>query len=111
LRENKGAYIKGGRLVLRLHRKLELEIPERALKRIEKRLAEKPDKKYVRVFERDSKLVVQIVMRKLNRVEKPGDPLLAVVDVNSSYGVVVHFWEGKLLKTLKLRPPNRGSKW
>jgi hypothetical protein len=47
LHERKGAYIKDGKLVLRLSKKLELEIPERALKWLEKRLAEKPDKKYV----------------------------------------------------------------
>jgi len=112
LHERKGAYIKGNRLILRLHKKLELKIPERALRWLEKRLAENPDKKYVRVFERDGQLVVQIVLHKLNKkIEKPRDPLLVVVDINSSYGIVVHFWDGKLIKTLKLRPPNRGNKW
>jgi len=110
LHERKGAYIKGDKLILRLNTRLELEAPERALKWLEKRLAENPDKKYVRVFERNGYLIVQVVLHKLNRVEKPRDPLLVVVDINSSYGVVVHFWDGKLLKTLKLRPPNRGSK-
>ena len=111
LHERKGAYIKGNKLVLRLDTKLELEVPERALKWLEKRLAENPDKKYVRVFERDGYLVVQVVLHKVNRVERPRDPLLVVVDINSSYGVVVHFWDEKLLKTLKLRPPSRGNKW
>jgi putative transposase len=111
LHERKGAYIKNNRLILRLNRKLELEIPERALKWLEKRLAEKPDKKYVRVFERDNKLVVQVVLHKINRVEMPRDPLLAVADINSSYGIVVHFWDNKLIKTMKFRPPNRGNKW
>jgi putative transposase len=111
LHERKGAYIKNNILVLRLNRKLELEIPERALKWLEKRLAEKPDKKYVRVFERDNKLVVQVVLHKINRVEIPRDPLLAVVDINSSYGIVIHFWDNKLIKTMKFRPPNRGNRW
>ncbi len=111
LHENKGAYIEDGRLILRLNRRLELEIHERALEWLEKRLAEKPDKKFVRVFERDGKLVVQIVLHKINKVEIPKGPLLVVVDINSSYGVVVHFWDGKLIKTMKFRPPNRGNRW
>ena len=111
LHENKGAYVKDGKLILRLNRRVELNIPEKALKWFEKRLAERPDKKYVRVFEKDNKLVVQIVLHKINRVEIPKDPLLIVVDVNSSYGVVVHFWDKKLIKTMKFRPPNRGNKW
>jgi len=111
LHEKKGAYIKDGKLVLRLNRRVELEIPERALKWLEKRLAERPDKKYVRVFERDDKLTMQVVLHKINKVEVPRDPLLVVVDVNSSYGVVVHFWDGELIKTMKFRPPNRGNMW
>jgi putative transposase len=111
LHERKGAYIKGGKLILRLNRRVELEIPERALKWLEKRLAEKPDKKHVRVFEKNNRLVVQIVLHKINRVEMPRDPLLVVVDANSSYGVVAHFWDKKLVKTIKFRPPNRGDRW
>ena len=42
LHERKGAYIKGNKLILRLNTKLELEVPERALKWLEKRLAENP---------------------------------------------------------------------
>jgi transposase len=111
LHERKGAYIRDGKLILRLNRRIELDIPERALRWLEKRLAEKPDKRYVRVFERDGKLAVQIVLHKVNVVEMPEDPLLIVVDVNSSYGMVVHFWDEKLIKTLKLRPPNKGNRW
>jgi hypothetical protein len=111
LRENKGAYIRNNRIILRLNRKLELDIPESALNWLEKRLAERPDRRYVRVFERNGKLVVQIVLHKINEVEVPEDPLLVVVDENSSYGIVVHFWDGKLVKTMKFRPPNRGSRW
>jgi len=54
---------------------------------------------------------MQVVLHKINKVEVPRDPLLVVVDVNSSYGVVVHFWDGELIKTMKFRPPNRGSMW
>lgn len=111
LHERKGAYIRGNRLVLRLNRRLEFEIPERALRWLEKRLAERPDRKYVRVFEKYGKLVVQIVLHKVNRVAFPENPLLVVVDVNSSYGMVVHFWDERLVKTLKLRPPNKGRGW
>jgi putative transposase len=111
LHERKGAYIKDDKLVLRLGKRVKLEIPERALKWFEKRLAEKPDKKYVRVFEKNNKLVVQIVLHKINKVEKPRDPLLVVVDMNSTYGIAVHFWDGKLIKTMKFRPPNRGDRW
>ena len=111
LHERKGAYIRDGKLILRLNRRIELDIPERALRWLEERLVERPNKKYVRVFERDDKLVVQIVLHKLNKVEMPKNPLLVVVDINSSYGVVVHFWDGKLIKTMKFRPPNRGNKW
>jgi hypothetical protein len=49
LHENKGAYIKGGMLLLRLNRGL--EAPEGALKWFERKIAEKPDKKYVKGFE------------------------------------------------------------
>jgi DNA-directed RNA polymerase subunit RPC12/RpoP len=111
LHERKEAYVKDGKLILRLNRRVELNIPEKVLRWFEKRLAERPDKKYVRVFERDNKLVVQIVLHKINRVEIPKDPLLIVVDVNSSYGIVVHFWDKKLIKTMKFRPPNRGNRW
>lgn len=113
LHPNKGAYVKGGKLILRLGRRVELNIPARALGWLEKRLAEAPDaKKHVRVFKRDGKLIVQIVLRRSIEVEAPEDPLLVVVDVNSGYGIVVHFYcDGRLVKRVKLRPPNRGHKW
>jgi ribosomal protein S27AE len=111
LHERKGAYIKGNKLILRLNKRVELEIPKRALKWLEKRFAEKPDKKYVKVSERDNKLIVQIVFHKINKIEMPRDPLLVVVDINSSYGMVVHFWDKKLVKTIKFKPPNRGNRW
>ncbi|WP_252901594.1 hypothetical protein [Vulcanisaeta sp. JCM 14467] len=90
---------------------VEVEIPKRALEWLNKRLAENPDRKTVRVFERDGRLVVQIVLHKRNVVERPGNPLLVVVDLNSSHGIVVHYWDGKLIKTKKYRPPNRGWRW
>ena len=111
LHENKGAFIKDNKLILRLNRRVELDIPGRALRWLEGRLAEGPDKKFVRVLGESDKLVVQVVLHKVNRVGMPRDPLLVVVDVNSSYGVVVHFWDGRLIKTVKLRPPNRGNRW
>jgi len=56
---------------------------------------------------------VQIVLHRRAVVEAPENPLLVVVDINSEYGVVVHFWCAgcrKLVKTVKLRPPNLSSK-
>ncbi len=111
LHERKGAYIKDGKLILRLNKTIELKIPEKALEWFNKRLAEKPDRKTVRVLERDGQLVIQVVLHKRNVAKLPEDPLLVVVDLNSSYGVVVHYWDGKLIKTEKYKPPNRGAKW
>ena len=110
LHPKKGAFIDGNKLVLRLNNRVEIEIPRRALEWLNKRLAENPDRKTVKVFERDGKLVVQIVLHKRNVVERPGNPLLVVVDLNSSHGIVVHYWDGKLIKTEKYKPPNRSSK-
>lgn len=110
IHEKKGAHIKDGKLVLRLDRTREYPIPEGAWRWLEKRLKESPDSKFVRVFERDGMLVVQIVLRKVNTVNAPKDPLLVVVDVNSDYGIVVHFWDGRIIKTIKLKPPNLSSK-
>ncbi|WP_054844600.1 hypothetical protein [Vulcanisaeta souniana] len=111
LHENKGAFIRDGKLVLRLNKKVEITIPPRALEWLNKRLAEKPDRKTVRVFERGGKLVAQIVLHKKNEVVPPKNPLLVVVDLNSSHGIVVHYWDGKLIKTEKYRPPNRAGGW
>lgn len=111
LHPNKGAYINGDKLVLRLNKRVEISIPKRALEWLSKRLAENPDKKTVRVFERDGKLVAQVVLHKVNIVEKPANPLLVVVDINSSYGIAVHYWDEKLIKTEKYRPPNKSGKW
>jgi hypothetical protein len=43
---------------------------------------------------------------KIGRVEMPRDPLLVVVDINGFYGIVARFWDGRLIKTVKFRPPN-----
>jgi len=110
IHKRKGAYIMDGKLVLRLDKTREFPIPERALKWLEKRLKESPDREYVRVFERDGKFLVQIVLHKINTVNIPENPLLVVIDMNSSYGIVVHFWDEKLIKTIKLRPPNLSNK-
>ncbi len=91
LHERKGAFIKDGRLILRLNKKVEIEIPKRALEWLSKRLAEKPDEKSVRVFERNGKLVVQIILHRRCIVQSPRNPLLVVVDLNSSHGIVVHY--------------------
>ncbi|WP_291998768.1 zinc ribbon domain-containing protein [Caldivirga sp.] len=34
-----------------------------------------------------------------------------VIDLNSSYGIVVHYWDGKLIRTEKYKPPNKGAMW
>jgi len=111
LHENKGGFIKDGKLTLRLNKKVEIKLSERALEWLNKRLAENPDKKTVRVFERRGRLIAQIVLHRKNIVPLPDNPLLVVVDLNSSYGVVVHYWGGKLIKTEKYKPPNRNMKW
>ncbi|WP_291998769.1 hypothetical protein [Caldivirga sp.] len=45
LHENKGAYIKDGKLVLRLNKTIEVEIPKRALEWLNIRLAENPTRR------------------------------------------------------------------
>ncbi|GAB6946059.1 hypothetical protein JCM16161A_01890 [Vulcanisaeta sp. JCM 16161] len=111
LHERKGAFIHDGKLVLRLNKKVEVPIPKRALDWLNKRFAENPDKKTVRVFERGGKLVAQIILHKKNVVALPNNPLLVVVDLNSSHGIVVHYWDGGLIKTEKYKPPNRSAAW
>jgi putative transposase len=111
LHPRKGAFVQGNKLVLRLNKKVEIEIQKRAVEWLNKRLSENPDKKTVRVFERDNKMVAQIVLSKKNVVKLPENPLLLVVDFNSSYGIVVHYWDNRLIRTEKYRPPNRNVKW
>lgn len=111
LHYKKGGYLKDGKLVLRLNKVVEIDVSDRAWEWLSKRLAEGPDRKTVRVFERGGKLVAQVVLHKRAEVQAPRDPLLVVIDINSSHGVVVHYWDGKLIKTEKYRPPNRGARW
>jgi hypothetical protein len=126
LHPNCGAYIEGGKLVVRLGNgeRLELPLPERALKWLqekEKEVAPLKVTKIVRIQWREDKpehLKVQIVLR----VERPKpvmpDPkgaLLAYVDANSDYGIacvyaVSNGSETKVLETPKLRPPNRSRR-
>jgi len=132
LGKHDGAYIykdnesKESKLVVRLgnRERLELPIPERALrwlKEKEDEVAPLKVHKTVRIQwrpERAQALKVQIVFR----VQRPRPPqpdpknaLLVYIDVNSSYGIAAIFasFDGQRVKvheTLKLRPPNRGRR-
>jgi len=127
LHPNNSAYIEGGKLVVRLGNgeRLELLLPERALKWLQEKEAEvAPLKvtKTVRVQWREDKhpelLKVQIVLRVERPEPKMPDPkgaLLCYVDANSDYGIscvlaVSDGGETKVLETPKLRPPNRGGR-
>ena len=124
---NCGAYIEGSTLVVRLGNgeRLELPLPERALKWLQEKEAEvTPLKvtKIVRVQWREDKhpelLKVQIVLRVERRkpvVPDPKGALLVYVDANSDYGIVAVYAvsdgsETKILETPKLKPPNRGRR-
>jgi len=124
---NCGCYIEGGKLVVRLGggERLELPLPERALKWLQEKEAEvAPLKatKIVRIQWREDRhpelLKVQIVLR-VERKEpvapEPKGALLCYVDANSDYGIacVLALSDGvrtKVLETPKLRPPNRGRR-
>jgi len=126
LHPNCGCYIEGGKLVVRLGNgeRLELPLPERALKWLQEKEAEvAPLKvtKIVRVQWREDKpeyLKVQIVLRVERKKPEMPDPksaLLCYVDANSDYGIVAVYAvsdgsETKVLETPKLRPPNRGRR-
>jgi len=122
-----GCYIEVGKLVVRLgnRERLELPLPERALRWLQEKEAEAAPLKVaktVRIQWREDRhperLKVQIVLR----VERPEpvmqDPkgaLLCYVDANSDYGVVAIYAvsdgaETKVLETPKLRPPNRSRR-
>jgi transposase len=127
LHPNNSAYIEGSTLVVRLGNgeRLELPLPERALKWLqdkEREVAPLKVTKTVRIQWREDKrpeyLKVQIVLR----VERPKpvmpDPkgaLLCYVDANSDYGIVAVYavsdgTKTKVLETPKLRPPNRSKR-
>jgi hypothetical protein len=122
-----GAYIEGGKLVVRLGNgeRLALPLPERALKWLqgkEREVAPLKVTKIVRTQWREDeypeRLKVQIVLR----VERPKpvipDPrgaLLVYVDANGDYGIACVYAvsdgaETKVLETPKLKPPNRGRR-
>jgi len=128
LHYHSGAYIDEDKseLVVRLGggQRLELPVPERALKRLKEKESEvtplKPSKT-VRIQwrpERTQMLKVQIVLR----VERPRPPrpdpreaLLVFIDANSRYGFAVVFaaYDSQYVKvyeTPKFRPPSRGKR-
>jgi len=122
-----GAYIEGGKLVVRLGNgeRLELPLPERALKWLqekEREVAPLKATKIVRIQWREDKhpeyLKVQIVLRierKKPVAPEPKGALLVYVDANSDYGIVAVYAVSdgtttKVLETPKLKPPNRGRR-
>jgi hypothetical protein len=126
LHPNCGAYIEGSTLVVRLGNgeRLELPLPERALKWLqekEREVAPLKVAKIVRIQWREDRpeyLKVQIVLRVERQKPVMPDPkgaLLCYVDANSDYGIacvlaVSDGSETKVLETPKLRPPNRGRR-
>ena len=126
LHPNHGAYIEGGKLVVRLGGggRLELPLPERALRWLqekEREVAPLKVTKIVRIQWREDRpeyLKVQIVLR-VERKEpvapEPRSALLCYVDANSDYGIVAVYTvsdgsETKVLETPKLKPPNRSGR-
>ena len=121
-----GCYIEGGTLVVRLGggERLELPLPERALKWLqekEREVAPLKVAKTVRIQWREDRpeyLKVQIVLRVERQKPVAPDPrgaLLCYVDANSDYGIACVYAvsdgsETKVLETPKLRPPNRGRR-
>jgi transposase len=122
-----GCYIEGGKLIVRLggRERLELPLPERALKWLqekEREVAPLKVAKTVRVQWREDKrpeyLKVQIVLRVERQKPVMPDPkgaVLCYVDANSDYGIACVYAvsdgsETKVLETPKLRPPNRGRR-
>jgi len=121
-----GAYIEDNKLIVRLGNgeRLELPLPERALKWLqekEREVAPLKVTKTVRVQWREDRpeyLKVQIVLRVERKKPVMPDPrgaLLCYVDANSDYGIACVYavsdgTETKVLETPKLRPPNRGRR-
>jgi hypothetical protein len=126
LHYNCGAYINDNTLVVRLGggERLELPLPERALKWLqdkEREVAPLKVAKIVRIQWREDRpehLKVQIVLRVERKKPEMPDPksaLLVYVDANSDYGIVAVYAvsdgsETRVLETPKLRPPNRGRR-
>jgi hypothetical protein len=122
-----GAYIEDDKLIVRLGggERLELPLPERALKWLqekEREVAPLKVAKTVRVQWREDEhpelLKVQIVLRVERQKPVMPDPkgaLLCYVDANSDYGIVAVYavsdgTETRVLETPKLRPPNRSKR-
>jgi hypothetical protein len=126
LHPNCGCYIEDSKLIVRLgnRERLELPLPERALKWLQEKEAEvAPLKvtKIVRVQWREDRLEylkVQIVLRVERKKPVAPDPrgaLLCYVDANSDYGIACVYavsdgTETKVLETPKLKPPNRSKR-
>ena len=127
LHPNCGCYIEDNKLIVRLGNgeRLELPLPERALRWLqekEREVAPLKVAKTVRVQWREDRqpeyLKVQIVLRVERRKPEMPDPesaLLVYVDANSDYGIacVYAVSDGtttKVLETPKLKPPNRGRR-
>jgi len=121
-----GCYIKDNTLVVRLGNgeRLELPLPERALKWLqekEREVAPLKVTKIVRIQWREDRpeyLKVQIVLRVERQkpvAPEPKGALLCYVDANSDYGIACVYavsdgTETKVLETPKLRPPNRSRR-
>ncbi|MCC6049438.1 MAG: transposase [Thermofilum sp.] len=121
-----GAYIKDNTLVVRLGNgeRLELPLPERALRWLQEKEREVAPLKVTKIAriqwreDRPEYLKVQIVLRVERPVPRMPDPksaLLCYVDANSDYGIVAVYavsngTETRVLETPKLKPPNRGGR-
>jgi hypothetical protein len=119
-----GCYIEDNTLVVRLGNgeRLELPLPERALRWLQEKEVEVAPLKVTNIVriqwredEHPERLKVQIVLRverPMPRMPDPKGALLCYVDANSDYGIACVYAvsdgsETKVLETPKLRPPNR----
>jgi transposase len=119
-------FVEDGKLIVRLgnRERLELPLPERALKWLQEKEQEVAPLKVAKTAriqwreDRPEYLKVQIVLHvERPRPERP-DPekaLLVYVDANSDYGFACIYAvsdgsETKILETHKQRPPNRGKR-
>jgi hypothetical protein len=127
LHPNCGCYIEGSTLVVRLgnRERLELPLPERALRWLQEKEDEVAPLKVTKIAriqwredEHPELLKVQIVLRVERKKPVMPDPkgaLLCYVDANSDYGIVAVYAVSdgvrtKVLETPKLRPPNRSRR-
>jgi len=126
LHPNHGAYIESGKLVVRLGggERLELPLPERALRWLQEKEAEVAPLKVTKIVriqwreDRPEYLKVQIVLRVERQkpvAPEPRSALLCYVDANSDYGIACVYAvsdgsETRVLETPKLKPPNRSGR-